>query len=66
MLEIQHEIIEKDGKKEFAVLPYEEFVRVRDELEEFEDLRLLREAKEQEKSASTCTIEDAKKQLGIE
>ena len=66
MFEIQHQIIEKNGKKEFVVIPYEEFVRVRDELEEFEDLRQLREAKEQEKDAPFCTIEDAKKQLDME
>jgi len=66
MFEIQHQIIEKDGKKEFVVLPYEEFIRVREELEEFEDLRQLREAKEQEKDAPSCSIEEAKKQLDIE
>ena len=66
MIEIQHQIIEKDGKKKFVVIPYEEFVRVRDELEEFEDLRQLREAKEQEKNAPSCTIENAKKQLDME
>lgn len=66
MFEIQHQIIEKNGKKEFVVIPYEEFVRVRDELEEFEDLRQLREAKEQEKNAPSYTIEDAKKQLDME
>jgi len=66
MFEIQHQIIEKDGKKEFAVFPYEEFVRVRDELEDFEDLRQLREAIAQEKEAPFCTLEEAKKQLGLE
>ncbi|NOY42941.1 MAG: type II toxin-antitoxin system Phd/YefM family antitoxin [Planctomycetes bacterium] len=66
MFEIQHQILEKNGKKEFVVLPYEEFLRVRDELEEFEDLRQLREAKELEKDAPSCTIEDARKQLGLE
>jgi hypothetical protein len=66
MFEIQHEIIEKDGKKEFVVIPYEEFLRVTDELEEFEDLRQLREAKELEQDSPTCRIEDAKKQLGME
>ncbi len=66
MFEIQHQIIEKDGKKEFVVIPDEEFIRVRDELEEYEDLRQLREAKEQEKDAPSCTIEDAKKEFGKE
>jgi len=65
MFEIQHQIIEKNGKKEFAVLPYEEFIRVRDELEDFEDLRKLREAKNQEGEAPFCTLEETKKQLGL-
>ena len=32
------QIIEKDGKKEFAVLPYDEFLKIQEALEGFEDL----------------------------
>jgi hypothetical protein len=39
MIELHPQIIEKDGKKEFAVLPYDEFVKVQEELEDYEDLR---------------------------
>ncbi|MGH8613559.1 MAG: hypothetical protein ACREYF_16470 [Gammaproteobacteria bacterium] len=37
MIELHPQVIEKDGKKEFAVLPYDEFVRVQEELEDYED-----------------------------
>jgi hypothetical protein len=64
MIELHPQIIEKDGKKEFAVLPYDEFVRVQEELEDYEDLRQLREAKEQDKEAPPITLAELKKELG--
>lgn len=64
MIELHPQIIEKDGKKEFAVLPYDEFVRVQEELENYEDLRQLREAKEQDKEAPAITLAELKKELG--
>jgi PHD/YefM family antitoxin component YafN of YafNO toxin-antitoxin module len=64
MIELHPQIIEKDGKKEFAVLPYDEFVRVQEELEDYEDLRQLREAKEQDKDAPAITLAELKKELG--
>ena len=42
-MSIHPQIIEKDGKKEFVVLPYEEFLRLQEELEDYEDLKVLRE-----------------------
>ncbi len=41
-MNIRPQIIEKDGKKELAVLPYEDFLRLQQELEDYEDLRTLR------------------------
>jgi hypothetical protein len=38
--------VKKNGKKDYVVLPYEEFLRVQEELEDYDDLRALREAKE--------------------
>ena len=39
------QIIEKDGRKEFVVLPYEEFLRLQDELQDYHDLLKLRQEK---------------------
>ena len=44
-MSIHPQIIEKDGKKEFVVLPYEEFVRLQEELDDYQDLKVLREEK---------------------
>ncbi|KAA3607727.1 MAG: type II toxin-antitoxin system Phd/YefM family antitoxin [Candidatus Scalindua sp. AMX11] len=49
MMTLHPQIIEKDGKKEFVVLPYEEFILIKEELENYEDLKDLREAKENSK-----------------
>ena len=40
------QIIEKDGRPEWAVLPYMEYVRLREEAEMLEDIRDYDEAKE--------------------
>jgi hypothetical protein len=54
-------IIKKGRKKEYVVIPYDEFLRVQEELHNYEDLRCLREAKESEKNAPTIGIDELKK-----
>jgi PHD/YefM family antitoxin component YafN of YafNO toxin-antitoxin module len=44
-MSIHPQIIEKDGRKEFVVLPYEEFLQMQEEIENYEDHRTLREEK---------------------
>jgi len=57
------QIIEKDGKKEFAVLPYEEFLKLQEELDDYEDLRCLRAAKAAEGGAPAVGLADLRKRL---
>ena len=52
-MSIHPQIIEKDGIKEFAVLPYKEFLEIQQILEDFEDIQDLREAKAEEFNAPT-------------
>ncbi|VAX32834.1 hypothetical protein MNBD_NITROSPIRAE02-117 [hydrothermal vent metagenome] len=66
MITIKPKILEKDGKKEFVVLTYEDFVKIQEELEDYEDLKVLREAKQEEANASTVDLKEAKKELGLE
>lgn len=47
---IHPQIIEKDGIKEFAALPYQEFLDIKQILEDIQDLR---KAKAEEFNAST-------------
>ncbi len=65
MLKLNPQIIEKAGTKEFVVLPYTDFLTIQEELEDYEDLRLLREAKEKEKNAPTTNLSTIKKEFAI-
>jgi PHD/YefM family antitoxin component YafN of YafNO toxin-antitoxin module len=53
---IHPQIIKKEGKNEFVVLPYDEFIKIQDALENYEDLKLLREEKEKSKNQSTIPL----------
>ena len=66
MISINPQIIEKNGKKEFAILPYEEFLKIQEELECYNDIRILRKAKKNEENAPLVSLEEAKKILDIE
>ncbi|MBU0499306.1 MAG: type II toxin-antitoxin system Phd/YefM family antitoxin [Gammaproteobacteria bacterium] len=65
MIEVHPNILERDGKKEFAVLPYEEFESLMEALSDYEDLRDLREAKEAEGENSGTPLSEVRKKLGI-
>ena len=65
MLELHPKILEKDGKKEFAVLPYEEFERLSQELADYEYLKDLRAAKHEEKDSPSTTLAEVRKELDI-
>ncbi len=66
MITFHPKILEKDGEKEFAVIPYDEFLRIQEELEDYESLRTLREAKAKEGDAKSVSFENVKRTLGIE
>jgi len=63
MVTLHAQIIKKNGKKDYVVLPYEEFLKVQEELEDYDDLRSLREAKETEKDAPTIGMAELKKKV---
>ena len=62
MIQLNPEFLKKNGKTESAVLPYEEFLVVQALLE---DLRDLRQAKEEEGAAPTISIADVKALLNL-
>jgi len=59
------QIIEKEGKKEFVVLPYEEFIELKEALEDFDDLKELRKEKEASKDQPTISLAEVAKQLKL-
>ena len=63
MLELHPEFISKDGKREFAVLPYDEFIALQELLEDLEDLQDLRAAKQAEADAPTLSLSEVRQAL---
>ena len=65
MLALHPNILEKNGTKEFVILPFEEFKEVQNELQNFEDLKDLREAKIAEKEIPGVSLSEAKKKWDL-
>jgi hypothetical protein len=65
MLTLHPSILETDGKKAFAVLPYEEFQNLQEELDEYEDLKDLRAAKAKEADAPIESLSSVRSALKI-
>ncbi len=63
-MSIHPQIIEKDGRKEFVVLPYDEFLQMQAEIEEYEDLRILREEKATAHGQATRSLDAILKEIG--
>ncbi|MHC4874657.1 MAG: hypothetical protein ACYTFY_22635 [Planctomycetota bacterium] len=61
-LRVNGQDLEKNGVKEFAVLPFDEFVKIKNELQDFEDLKDLRSAKMAEEDVPGMNLSDAKKE----
>lgn len=59
------QIIEKHGKKEFAVIPYKDFLRMQEDLEDYSDLRELRRAKVDPMNQRGRSFEEVAKELGF-
>ncbi len=63
MIELHPEFLTKNGQKQFAVLPYEEFLKVQELLEDLEDLQDLRNAKTEEKDSDSVSLAEVKRML---
>lgn len=65
MIALHPKILEKDGEKEFAILPFNEFQQIKSELQDYEDLKALRDAKSKEQDIQGVSLSDAKTFWGI-
>ena len=66
MLDLNPEFLTKNGKKEFVILTYEEFIEIQTRLEDLEDLQDLREAKNEQINEPLLPLEEVKVMLGID
>jgi len=64
MIELHPEFLKKNGKEQFVVLPYEEFVEIQRRLEDADDILELRKAKAQDATQPTVPLDEVKRRLG--
>lgn len=60
-MELHPHFLEKEGEKEFVVIPFNEFEKMYEALEEYEDLKALRSAKEEFQDKKGYTIQEMKR-----
>ncbi len=65
MLKLHPEILSKNGKKEFVVLPYEEFLELEQRLADADDLMELRKAKRAEGRKKSVPVAEVRRRLGL-
>ena len=65
MLKLHPEILVKDGQKQFAILPYEEFLAVQERLADADDLLEFRKVKRAEGRKRSVPLTEVKRQLGF-
>ncbi len=63
-MELDAQIIRRDGKEEFAVIPWKQFLELQERLDDAEDLLDLRKARSEDDDAR-ISHKDAKRKLGI-
>ena len=65
LVDIHPNYIEKKGKKEYVVIPIDEFNKIEETLNDYEDLIDLRKTKDKEKSMKSRSLDEVKKELGM-
>ncbi len=59
------QIIEKNGRKQYAVIPYKAFLKMQEELEDLRGLRALREARADPKNQKGRPFKEFARELGL-
>jgi PHD/YefM family antitoxin component YafN of YafNO toxin-antitoxin module len=65
MLKLHPNVLKKNGRKEFVVLPYHEYEQIQELLQDAYDVRMLRAAKRKEGTKPSIPLAEAKKRLGL-
>ncbi len=65
MIQLNPKFLEKGGKKEFAVLPFQKFEQIMEVLSDYQDLKDLHSAKSKEEIAPGLTLAEVRKGLNI-
>ena len=64
-MELHPQLIEKEGRNEFVVLPFQEYQQLTELMHDYEDLIDLREAKEAAKGEKGISVEQVIADLNL-
>ena len=64
-IELHPEFLTKDGRREFAVLRYEEFVVLEEWLQDMSDLLEIRDGRKETQDEPNVTLDDMEKEFGL-
>ena len=64
-VELHPEFLTKNGKREFAVLSYKEFLALEEWLEDARDLLEIREGREIDSDVPNLTLDEVEREFGI-
>ncbi|MDB9494723.1 hypothetical protein PN477_08845 [Spirulina subsalsa CS-330] len=65
MVQLHPQFLPKDGRTEYVVLPYEEFLALQELLADVEDWEDLQLAKAEDEGSPRLTLEQVKQELGL-
>ncbi|MBL9180924.1 MAG: hypothetical protein JNN17_02200 [Verrucomicrobiaceae bacterium] len=65
MIRLRPQILHQNGKPQFAVIPYADFLAIEEELEDAACVRILRKAKAIEGRSTTLPLNAVKARLGL-
>ena len=63
MIQLHTEILKKGNKKEFAIIPFDEYEQLMEYIEDLEDLAELRKLKKVSSKEKTISLEVTKREL---
>jgi hypothetical protein len=64
-LELHPEFLKKNGRNQFVVLPYDEFVQLQEQLDDLADIRALDEAREKERHLPGIPLSEVGRRLNM-
>ncbi|NEO88113.1 MAG: type II toxin-antitoxin system Phd/YefM family antitoxin [Spirulina sp. SIO3F2] len=65
MVQLHPQFLPQEGKTEFVVLPYAEFLALQELLEDLEDWEDLQAAKAEDKGEPSLSLEEVKRELDL-
>lgn len=63
--DLQPEILRIEGKAQFAVLPWQQYLDLREMIEDAQDVLLIEQAKTEDAAAESVSLDEALRKFGV-